>query len=476
MTKPLIADTRWAVDGTDADASNVAAPPSGLRDTGYPFGAIPASSFDNFWQNRAYRWFQYLNAGNLVGNHTINGTLAVGGQSFSYPAAVFTASSATDLLTITAHGLILGDGPLQVSNSGGALPSGLTAATNYWVIPNDANTFRLASSFLAAVASISIDLLTNGTGTQSIASTVSTTRPADASVARTLTVTGTAVAGAIVTGGTSVSLLSPFIANSVTNTMAVDGHGLLTGDGPFRVLNSGGALPVPLVAATDYWIIRTSQDKFSLATTRANALNGVFIDLTTAGTGTNTIVSISATRTGDITTFGRVTADVISADIAISNDISRRNVFWRQFFPTSWTTILGSAPTLVTNPAPGVGGSAFPVWRFAGGTPATEAFTRVPYEGGDTLHSVVLEVLGDGAIDWFADISIITSIGTGGVSTTISANDTGSFNQPAVWSYDTSMVTVPTVLPSISSLGFVMAMQSTSGALHLGNLFLGFTR
>lgn len=307
MTKPLIADTRWAVDGTDADASNVAAPPSGLRDTGYPFGAIPASSFDNFWQNRAYRWFQYLNAGNLVGNHTISGSLTIGGQAFSYPTATFTASAATDLLTITSHGFVLGDGPLQVSNSGGALPSELTAATNYWVIPNDANTFKLASSFLAALAGIGIDLLTDGTGTQSIVS-VSATRPADVSIARTLTVTGPAQTGGLIVGATSVSLSSsPFIANSITDTMEVDGHGLLTGDGPFRVANSGGALPVPLVAATNYWIIRTSQDKFSLATTRANAIAGFAINLTTTGTGTNSIVSFGATRTGDGTVSGRLT-------------------------------------------------------------------------------------------------------------------------------------------------------------------------
>lgn len=90
----------------------------------------------------------------------------------------FTASASTDLATATAHGLITGDGPLQVSNSGGALPSGLSAATDYWVIRNDANTFYFATSQANALTGTHIDLTTNGTGTQTASDTVSTARVA----------------------------------------------------------------------------------------------------------------------------------------------------------------------------------------------------------------------------------------------------------------------------------------------------------
>lgn len=46
----------------------------------------------------------------------------------------------------------------------GVLPTGLSAATNYWVIALDANTFQLATSRANALAGTAIDLTTNGGG------------------------------------------------------------------------------------------------------------------------------------------------------------------------------------------------------------------------------------------------------------------------------------------------------------------------
>jgi len=48
-------------------------------------------------------------------------------------------------LTITAHTLVTGDGPVQLT--GADLPLPLVAATNYWVIRVDADTIRLAAQF-----------------------------------------------------------------------------------------------------------------------------------------------------------------------------------------------------------------------------------------------------------------------------------------------------------------------------------------
>ena len=74
----------------------------------------------------------------------------------------------TNVLTSTAHGMSTGDGPYRVSNSGGALPTGLTAATNYWIIKIDANTFSFASSLANALALTAVALSGDGTGTQTI--------------------------------------------------------------------------------------------------------------------------------------------------------------------------------------------------------------------------------------------------------------------------------------------------------------------
>lgn len=80
-------------------------------------------------------------------------------------AKTFTANTTGSIFTATAHGFLAGL-KLQVSNSGGALPSGLSAVTDYFVIPIDANTFKLATSLANAKAGTNLTISTNGTGTQ----------------------------------------------------------------------------------------------------------------------------------------------------------------------------------------------------------------------------------------------------------------------------------------------------------------------
>lgn len=83
-------------------------------------------------------------------------------------ATVFTAVAATDICsTIAAHGMSTG-WVVQVSNAGGALPAGLAAVTNYWVIRVDDLNFKLATSYANAIAGTAIDLTTNGTGVQTM--------------------------------------------------------------------------------------------------------------------------------------------------------------------------------------------------------------------------------------------------------------------------------------------------------------------
>lgn len=65
------------------------------------------------------------------------------------------------VVTLATHGLITGDRVHLTTD--GALPTGLTASTDYWVIYNDANTFWLATTLANAVAGTKI----NTSGTQS---------------------------------------------------------------------------------------------------------------------------------------------------------------------------------------------------------------------------------------------------------------------------------------------------------------------
>jgi hypothetical protein len=81
-------------------------------------------------------------------------------------------------LTSVAHGRALGDGPVQVTSSV-TMPGGLAALTNYWLITPDANSVKLATTFLNARAGIAVDITSAGAGTIAIVST-SETVPAGA--------------------------------------------------------------------------------------------------------------------------------------------------------------------------------------------------------------------------------------------------------------------------------------------------------
>ena len=54
-------------------------------------------------------------------------------------------------------------------------------------------------------------------------------------------------------------------------------------------LTTTGTLPAGLALATDFWTVRQSSTTSKLATSFANAIAGVFVDITDAGTGTHTV-------------------------------------------------------------------------------------------------------------------------------------------------------------------------------------------
>lgn len=129
-----------------------------------------------------------------IHNSMVTALNAVTGKNYTaafaalvFNDATYTANAGTDELTITAHGLSTGDGPFQTTNSGGALPTGLAAATNYWVVVTSANAFKVATSLANALAGTTIDITGAGTGTHTWSDVVSTARPSDP-----FTVTGNA--------------------------------------------------------------------------------------------------------------------------------------------------------------------------------------------------------------------------------------------------------------------------------------------
>ena len=77
-----------------------------------------------------------------------------------------------------------------------------------------------------------------------------------------------------------------FTANATTDVVTSTAHGLVTGSGPFFVMNVGGALPGGLSTLTNYYFIRIDADTGKIAANQANALANIPINLTTNGTGT----------------------------------------------------------------------------------------------------------------------------------------------------------------------------------------------
>ena len=87
----------------------------------------------------------------------------------STPSAGTFTAAVTDICTKSAHGFQTGL-KVRVSTTT-TLPAPLLAATDYFVIRIDANTFYLAASLNDANAGTDIDITTTGTGTHTITPT-----------------------------------------------------------------------------------------------------------------------------------------------------------------------------------------------------------------------------------------------------------------------------------------------------------------
>lgn len=174
-----------------------------------------------------------------------------------------TVDPATDTFTCVGHGLApyaLGFTARLSSTVAGGEPTigaGPGKATgSYWIIWVDADHFKLATSAANAALNVAIDLTDTGSGTLSLALTE---------------VVGT--------------------VDTTANTFRKAGHGF-TGyeyGNRVRIYNVGGALPAPLQEKTDYWLVKIDADSFKFATSYANAMAGITLDLTTAGTGTQNL-------------------------------------------------------------------------------------------------------------------------------------------------------------------------------------------
>lgn len=97
--------------------------------------------------------------------------------------------------------------------------------------------------------------------------------------------------------GNSVAL-SVSAVDATANTLTVTGHLLATGFGPY-IISSTGTVPGGTTNGTPYYIIKVDANTIKLATTIDNANRGIFVDLSSVGSGTITIAdgtAVSATE------------------------------------------------------------------------------------------------------------------------------------------------------------------------------------
>ena len=97
--------------------------------------------------------------------------------------------------------------------------------------------------------------------------------------------------------GTKVATFSSRSSNVITVTGLSNALNNEFQTGQAVVYNTSGSVITGLTNATTYYVVRISNTTFSLATTLANAQNGVVITLSSDGTGTQTFTSTLTSRT-----------------------------------------------------------------------------------------------------------------------------------------------------------------------------------
>jgi hypothetical protein len=102
----------------------------------------------------------------LLGYYPLSTTTTPNDQA-TLQFTTFTADNTTDVITHAAYDIATYS-RVQLTNSGGALPTGLSLLTDYWTVRQSATTSKLATSLANAVANTTVDFTTNGTGTQTI--------------------------------------------------------------------------------------------------------------------------------------------------------------------------------------------------------------------------------------------------------------------------------------------------------------------
>lgn len=190
----------------------------------------------------------------------------------------FTAVAATDVITATGHGL--SDGDRVFVDSTGTLPAGLSAHTLYYVISSTTNTLKLSLTSGGSA----VDITDTGSGTHTLYNNFLTPDLRGRSIIGMGTGTKTAT---FVSRASNVITVKG-ISNTADNEFQT---------GQAIVYHTTGSVITGLTDGNTYYLIRTGNATFSLASSLANAQNGTAIALSSDGSGVQTFVRTLTART-----------------------------------------------------------------------------------------------------------------------------------------------------------------------------------
>ncbi len=192
------------------------------------------------------------------------------------PGAVDTA---TDVITITGFSADATSGdlgryaydPVKVFASGitPTLPSPLVPNRTYYLTRLTADTLKLSTTQLNAIAGVYIDLTTAGTGTFNIFMDYGLD---------------------IEWRGTSIEGIDrhldfvPADVDTTNDTITIPGHGMKVAENIAVMALPGGGVPAGLTSGATVYSIVVDDDTIALAANTTDANNGTKIDLTTTGT------------------------------------------------------------------------------------------------------------------------------------------------------------------------------------------------
>lgn len=114
-----------------------------------------------------------------------------------------------------------------------------------------------------------------------------------------------------------------FTADPTTDILTSASHGYKTG--LKGQVSTTLTLPGGLAATTDYFVIFVDANSYKLATTHANAVAGVAIDITTAGTGVQTFTATALA--GGMITVQYSLDDLTFINVAAGTAITATSVF-----------------------------------------------------------------------------------------------------------------------------------------------------